>query len=118
MNALSHVALTDLHSFSAALSPETPRHYRGTARNFLGCADHPEVNSGAIADESISSVGSRIAPHLPLCRESCWSEMHSESGGSGGTHDQLSFQDLSKRSKGAQEPLPLHRQQHVRPCGS
>ncbi len=72
-------ALTDLHSFSAALSPETPRHCRGTARNFLGYlgGDHPEVNSGAIAGESTSSVGSRIAPHLPLCRESCWSEMHS-----------------------------------------
>jgi|GEM_PF-61302 len=72
-------ALTDLHSFKAALSPETPRHYRGTAHNFLGYlgGDHPEVNSGAIAGESTSSVGSRIAPHLPLCRESCWSEMHS-----------------------------------------
>ena len=33
-------------SFSATLSPETTRHYRGTARNFLGylSADHPEVN--------------------------------------------------------------------------
>ena len=32
-------------SFSAALSPETTRHYRGTARNFLSYlgADHPEV---------------------------------------------------------------------------
>jgi hypothetical protein len=33
-------------SFSAALSPETTRHYRGTARNFLGYlgAHYPEVN--------------------------------------------------------------------------
>jgi site-specific recombinase XerD len=33
-------------SFSAALSPATTRHYRGTARNFLGYlgAHHPEVN--------------------------------------------------------------------------
>ena len=33
-------------SFSVALSPETTRHYRGTARNFLSYlgADHPEVN--------------------------------------------------------------------------
>ena len=32
-------------SFSAALSPDTTRHYRGTARNFLGylAADHPQV---------------------------------------------------------------------------
>jgi hypothetical protein len=32
-------------SFSAALSPETTRHHRGTARNFLSYlgADHPEV---------------------------------------------------------------------------
>ena len=32
-------------SFSAALSPDTIRHYRGTARNFLGylAADHPQV---------------------------------------------------------------------------
>jgi site-specific recombinase XerD len=33
-------------SFSVALSPDTTRHYRGTARNFLSYlgADHPEVN--------------------------------------------------------------------------
>ena len=32
-------------SFSASFSPETTRHYRGTARNFLSYlgADHPEV---------------------------------------------------------------------------
>ena len=32
-------------SFNAALSPETIRHHRGTARNFLSYlgADHPEV---------------------------------------------------------------------------
>jgi Phage integrase, N-terminal SAM-like domain len=35
-----------IDSFSAALSPETTRHYRGTARNFLSYlgADHPELN--------------------------------------------------------------------------
>lgn len=34
-------------SLGAALSPDTTRHYRGTARNFLSYlgADHPEVNS-------------------------------------------------------------------------
>ena len=33
-------------SFGVALSPDTTRHYRGTARNFLSYlgADHPEVN--------------------------------------------------------------------------
>ena len=32
-------------SFSVSLNPDTTRHYRGTARNFLGYlgADHPEV---------------------------------------------------------------------------
>ena len=39
-------------------------------------------------------------------------------GGSGGTHDQWSFQDLSEWSEGAQEPLTLHWQQHVRPGGT
>jgi site-specific recombinase XerD len=35
-----------IDSFSAALSPETTRHYRGTARNFLGYlgAYYPQVN--------------------------------------------------------------------------
>jgi site-specific recombinase XerD len=35
-----------IDSFSVAFSPETTRHYRGTARNFLRYlgADHPEVN--------------------------------------------------------------------------
>ena len=34
-----------IDSFSVSLSPETTRHYRGTARNFLSFlgADHPEV---------------------------------------------------------------------------
>ena len=34
-------------SLTAALNPDTARHYRGTARNFLSYlgADHPPVNS-------------------------------------------------------------------------
>ena len=34
-----------IDSFSVSLSPDTTRHYRGTARNFLGYlgTDHPEV---------------------------------------------------------------------------
>jgi integrase len=46
LHPLAPVFNRAVDSLSAALSPDTTRHYRGTARNFLNYlgADHPELN--------------------------------------------------------------------------
>jgi site-specific recombinase XerD len=85
-------------SFSAALSPETTRHYRGTVRNFLSYlgADHPEVQrlDQLRRDPHILGWMSRLrSPARPLStgsyinqlialrslfNELAWAEQHAE----------------------------------------
>jgi site-specific recombinase XerD len=85
-------------SFSAALSPETTRHYRGTVRNFLSYlgADHPEVQrlDQLRRDPHILGWMSRLrSPARPLStgsyinqlialrslfNELAWTEQHAE----------------------------------------
>jgi len=73
---------------------------------------------GCPSIEILVTLGSRIAPHLMIRGDCCGLRRIPEFGGDGGTHDQSTFQDLPKWGKGAEEPLTLDRQQHVRPGGA
>src|SRR5213083_3790362 len=85
-------------SFSVALSPETTRQHRGTARNFLSYlgADHPEVNRlDQLRREPhilgwMSRLHSQVPPHAtasyilrliamrPILNELAWTQQLSE----------------------------------------
>ena len=67
-HSLSGVFDRGVDSLTAALHPDTARHYRGTARNFLGYlgTDHPDVNSlHLLRRQHVLSWMSRLRSKVP-----------------------------------------------------